>query len=48
MSRRLLVASVVVLLVGVVVLGWKLHEERSRPDGVEITIGGDGLSVRAK
>lgn len=48
MSRRLLVTLVIVLLAGVATLGWKLHEERRRPDGVEITIGGDGLSVKAK
>lgn len=48
MSRQLLIGLVVVLLAGVGVLAWELHEERKQPDGVEISIGQHGLSVKEK
>ena len=48
MSRRILLALVVVLVAGVGVLAWQLHEERREPDGIEISIGRQGLSVKEK
>lgn len=48
MSRQILTGLVVVLLAGVGVLAWQLHEERKQPDGVEISIGQHGLSVKGK
>lgn len=48
MSRQMLVAVVAVLAVAVGVLGWQLHEERKQRDGVEISIGSNGLSVKEK
>lgn len=48
MSRQVLISLVVVLCAGVVVLAWQLHEERKQPDGVEISIGNHGLSVKEK
>lgn len=48
MSREVLVGLVVVLAVGVAVLAWRLHEETRRPDGVEISIGSKGVSVKEK
>ena len=48
MSRRFLLALVVVLVAGVGVLAWQLHEARKEPDGIEISIGRQGLSVKEK
>lgn len=48
MSRQMLIALVVVLVAGCGALAWQLHEERKQPDGVEISIGSHGLSVKEK
>jgi hypothetical protein len=48
MTRGVLAGLVVVLAAGVAVLAWQLHEERKQPDGVEISIGSGGLSVKEK
>lgn len=48
MSRQILVATVVLLTVAVGALAWQLHEERKQPDGVEISIGSNGVSVKEK
>lgn len=48
MSRQVLLGLVVLLVAGVGVLAWRLHEERREPDGVEISIGRHGLSVKEK
>lgn len=48
MSRQMLVATVVLLAAGVGVLGYQLYEEKKQPDGVEISIGGNGVSVEGK
>lgn len=45
MNRQFLVVLVVALAVGVGVLGYRLYEKEKQPDGVEITIGKDGVSV---
>lgn len=46
MSRQVLIGVVVVLAVGVGVLGYSLYQERKQPDGVEITVGRDGVSIQ--
>lgn len=48
MSRQMLVAAVVLLAAGVGVLGYQLYEEKKQPDGVEISIGENGVSVEGK
>ena len=48
MSRQVLLGLVVVLVAAVGVLAWELREERKQPDGVEISIGRQGLSVKEK
>lgn len=48
MSRQVLLGLVVLLVAGVGVLAWQLHEERKEPDGIEISIGQHGLSVKEK
>ncbi len=48
MSRQVLLGLVVVLVAGVGVLAWQLHEERKQPDGIEISIGQNGVSVKEK
>ena len=45
MNRQILVAVVVLLAVGVGVLGYQLYEEKKQPDGIEIKIGENGVSV---
>lgn len=48
MNRQMLVAVIVLLAVGVGVLGYQLYEEKKQPDGVEISIGQNGVSVEGK
>lgn len=48
MNRRILVAVVVLLAAGVGVLGYQLYEEKKQPDGIEIKIGENGVSVEGK
>ena len=48
MNRQILVAVVVLLAVGVGVLGDQLYEEKKQPDGIEIKIGENGVSVEGK
>lgn len=47
-SRNLLVILVVVLVAALAVTGYSLYQERKRPEGVEITVGKDGLSIEKK
>jgi len=47
MSRNLLLALIAALGIGAGALGFWLYQERHRP-GVEITIGGHGVSVRER
>ena len=48
MNRQILVAVVVLLAAGVGVLGYQLYEEKKQPDGVEISVGKNGLSIKEK
>jgi hypothetical protein len=48
MSRQMLIGLVVLLAVGVGVLGYSLYEEKKQPDGVQINLGPNGVSVEGK
>lgn len=48
MSREMLIGVVVLLAVGVGVLGYSLYEEKKQPDGVEINLGSNGVTVEKK
>jgi uncharacterized iron-regulated membrane protein len=47
-SRNLLAALVVLLFAGLAVTGYALYQEKKQPDGVQISIGKDGLSIKEK
>jgi hypothetical protein len=47
-SRNLLVALVVLLVVGLAVTGYALYQEKKQPEGVEISVGKNGLSIKEK
>lgn len=46
MSRDVLIGLVAVLAIGIGVLGYSLYQEKKQPDGVEITVGRDGVSIQ--
>ncbi|MBZ0259875.1 MAG: hypothetical protein K8F90_04675 [Hyphomicrobiales bacterium] len=46
MSRNLLYAITAVFGVAVVVLGYMVYEDRKKPDGVEIKIDDNGISIQ--
>ena len=47
-SRNLLVALVVVLVAGLAATGYALYQEKKQPEGVEISVGKNGLSIKEK
>ncbi len=47
-SRNLLVALVVVLVAGLAVTAYALYQEKKQPEGVEISVGKNGLSIKEK
>ncbi|WP_187640264.1 hypothetical protein [Bosea sp. F3-2] len=47
-SRNLLVILIVVLVAALAVTGYLLYQEKKQPDGVEIAVGKNGLSIREK
>jgi uncharacterized iron-regulated membrane protein len=47
-SRNLLVALVLVLVAVLAVVGYSLYQEKKKPDGVEISVGKNGLSIKEK
>jgi hypothetical protein len=47
-SRNLLVVLVVLLVAALAVTGYALYQERKQPDGVEISVGKNGLSIKEK
>ena len=47
-SRTLLTALVVILVVGLAPTGYALNQEKKQPDGVEISVGRNGLSIKEK
>lgn len=48
MPRNLLFALVVLLVAGLAVTGYALYQEKKEPDGVQITVGKQGLSIKEK
>jgi hypothetical protein len=48
MSRQMLIGLVVLLAVGVGVLGYSLYQEKKQPDGVQINLGPNGVTVEGK
>jgi len=47
-SRQLLVALVFALVVGLAATGYALYQEKKQPEGVEISVGKNGLSIKEK
>jgi hypothetical protein len=47
-SRNLLVALVVVLVAGLAVTGYALYQEKKEPEGVQISVGKNGLQIKEK
>jgi hypothetical protein len=48
MNRNTVTLIIGVLAVAIVVLGYQLYQERQKPKGVEISIGGGGISIDKK
>jgi hypothetical protein len=48
MNRNVLYLIIVVLVIGAGVLGYQLYQERKQPDGVQINLGKDGVSIEKK
>ncbi|HUQ37732.1 MAG TPA: hypothetical protein VM144_15280 [Aestuariivirga sp.] len=46
MSRNLLYAITAVFGVAVVVLGYQVYQDRQKPNGVEIKIDDNGISIQ--
>jgi hypothetical protein len=47
-SRQVLVALVFALVVGLAATGYALYQEMKQPEGVEISVGKSGLSIKEK
>lgn len=47
-SRNLLLVLVLVLVTALAVTGYSLYQEKKQPDGVEISVGKNGLSIKEK
>lgn len=47
-SRNLLLVLVLVLVGALAVTGYSLYQEKKQPDGVEISVGKNGLSIKEK
>ena len=47
-SRQVLVALVFALVVGLAATGYALYQEKKQPEGVEISVGKNGLSIKEK
>lgn len=47
-SRNLLLVLVLVLVAALAVTGYSLYQEKKQPDGVEISVGKNGLSIKEK
>lgn len=45
-SRNLLVALLVLVVAGLAVTGYALYQEKKEPDGVQISVGKNGLSIK--
>ena len=47
-NRNLFLIIIAVLTTSLAVAGYALYEEKKQPDGVEIKIGENGLSIEGK
>ena len=47
-SRPLLIVLVLVLVAALSVMAYSLYQEKKQPDGVEISVGKNGLSIKEK
>lgn len=47
-SRNTLLLLVAILVAGLAVTGYALYEEKKQPDGVQISVGKNGLSIQEK
>ena len=48
LSRNLLAVLVLILVAALAVTGYSLYQEKKQPDGVEISVGRNGLSIKEK
>lgn len=48
MNRNLLFLLIGALVVGLSVTGYSLYQEKKKPQGVEISVGRNGLSIKEK
>jgi hypothetical protein len=48
LNRNILTLLVGALIVGLAVTGYALYQEKKQPDGVEISVGRNGLSIKEK
>ena len=48
LSRNLLAVLVLILVAALAVTGFSLYQEKKQPEGVEISVGKNGLSIREK
>jgi hypothetical protein len=47
-SRNVMMTVIILLAAGLAVAGYALYDEKKQPDGVEIKIGENGISVEGK
>ncbi|KFC75380.1 hypothetical protein FG93_00399 [Bosea sp. LC85] len=47
-SRNTLLLLAAILVIGPAVTGYALYEEKKKPDGIEISVGKNGLSIKGK
>ena len=48
LSRNLLAVLVLILVAALAVTGYSLYQEKKQPDGIEISVGKNGLSIKEK
>jgi predicted negative regulator of RcsB-dependent stress response len=48
MNRNVITLIVAVLAIATVVLGYQLYQERHKKSGIDISIGGNGISIDKK
>ncbi len=48
LSRNLLAVLVLVLVAALAATGYSLYQEKKQPDGIEISVGKNGLSIKEK
>lgn len=48
LSRNMLVLVIGVLVIGLGAVSYALYQEKKQPEGVEISVGKNGLSIKEK